>query len=151
MNQNRKSPAALEPNILFSTLRAMMNKEYIFKSDRLRVEDVVESGDKYIIVTNAKNMTLNVDQANVFVAETFPIENIQPQSTPPQSLQPATRQEGMIDDMTEALYESFQNIRARPTKETIEQATALSNTANTISNMMKLKLQAQKVIGKSKI
>lgn len=150
MNQNRKSPAALEPHILFSTLRAMMNKEYIFKSDRLKIEDIVESADKFIIITSTKNITMTAEQANTFIAESFAIENIQPQPTA-QSLQPATRHEGMIDDMAEALYESFQNIRVRPTKETIEQATALSNTANTISNMLKLKLQAQKIIGKSKV
>lgn len=159
MNQNRKTPPALEPNIIFTTLRGMIQKQYSCEDKTFTVTEAIEYGKSFKVYTTAGNKVLTPDEANTFINACVPVANEQPEAAPvampvhvkSQAVEPIqepqviSKQGAMIDSMTDALYEVFQTIKKDPTKENIEQATALSNTANTITNMMKLKLQAEKM------
>jgi hypothetical protein len=160
MNQNKKAPVALEPNILFTTLRGMISKQYSYEGKIFTVTDVIEYNTSFKIYTTGGNKVLTPTDANTFIASCTQIENEQPEAAPVvlpihskvQAVAPAvqepqviSKQGAMIDSMTDALFEVFQTIRKEPTKENIEMGTALSNTANTVCNMMKLKLQAEKM------
>lgn len=163
MNQNRKAPVALEPNIIFTTLRGMISKKYELEGEIFTITEVIEYGEKFKVYrTNGGNKVLNNDEANAFINACVFIENEQPKATPvpppsvvtdniktiaPTTEEPQiiTKQGAMIDHMTNALFDVFNIIKDNPTKDNIEMGTALSNTANTVCNMIKLKLQAEKM------
>lgn len=158
MNQNQKKPAALEPNIIFTTLRGMISKQWSYEGKQFIITDAIEHAADFKIYTTAGSKVLNPTDANTFIAGCVFIENELPQAANPsviaaktqavapvQEAQVISKQGAMIDSMTDALFDVFQNIRENPSKENIDMGTALSNTANTICNMMKLKLQAEKL------
>jgi hypothetical protein len=156
MNQNRKatapSVAAFTQPEAFAALRTLIAKTFIYKGGKLEVLEVSEETEsKFAIICGAKTVYVTVENTRDFIGELYAVENVMPVAAiQQQAIQPASRQEGMIDDMTEDLYEVFKNLKAKPTRENIEIATAMSNTANTAANMMKLKLQVLKLQGKGR-
>lgn len=150
MNQNKKAVAKTEltqPQA-FDTLRRLMGKKFIYKNQQIEILEVSEEDNThFIVLTGGKNLRIAVAEVLQFISEIYPLENIMPQVAlqPTQAVQPASRQEGMLDDMTETLFEVFKNIKKHPTRENIDQATTLSNTANTVANLLKLRIQAEKL------
>ena len=154
MNQNKKSTtiANLEQPQAFDMLCRLKSKTVIYRGHQLEILEIAEEGTaKFSVLTTNGSIGVTLEKVTAFIAEAYPIDQIKPQaaSLMPQSIEPANRQEGILDDMTEDLYEIFKHLKAKPTRENIEQATTMSNTANTIANMMKLKIQAAK-LGKTK-
>jgi hypothetical protein len=160
MNQNRKSPAALEPNIIFTTLRGMISKKYQLDGEIFTITEVIEYGKSFKIYRTNGNKVLNNEDANAFINACVFVENEQPEAAPitpsvvavkSQSVAPTqemkivSKQDAMLENMADALYDVFNKIKQEPTKENIEQGTALSNTANTVCGIWKLRLQAEKM------
>lgn len=146
MNQNRKAPVAqLDAVKIFETLHRMKGKSYIFKGKNIVVESVSEVSEGFYVTTSVKIYTFTLEHANGFIAECYPVESLMQQANTAIAVRPVSKEATMLEDMTEDMYNIFKALKKTPTKEVIEQATAMSNASNTITNMLKLKLSAVKL------
>lgn len=157
MNQNRKAPKEISNQELFERLRLMKGKSYAYKGKVIKVTEVSEAGNGFIVFTDKGEMPLNEETVHVFIAESLALDSLPATQETTPSL-PATNeqnkgqkvtivssQEAMIDEMAEDLHAIFNKIKKDPTTENMNQATTMSNTANTIGNLIKLKIMANKL------
>ncbi len=165
MASNKKTP--LGYNEAFEQLRLMINKEYIYRSQRITITEVLEVEDtKFLVMTNALSpIKIILDKVQTFISECFPVEALEKEvvkeilvhekvvtevAVPAKSFELRSVNQTVLAEIGEGLMSQFRKVQAKPTKENIEAANSMIGISNTITNIAKLELAAFSLANREK-
>lgn len=140
------SKSQLKESDAFSLLRGMIDKTVIFRGKQFRIVDVDQPKENVfqILKDTGSTVSITTEKVEAFISECFVTESLLPAQSAQLIVQPIFG-EDMLDNMIDKMHGAFQELSSNPTKETIAQAQAMSSAANTVSDLIKLKIAAKKM------
>lgn len=155
MSSNKKTP--LGYNEAFEKLRAMIGKEYIYRSQRIKITEVSEVEEsKFMVMTNVNApMKIAIEKVETFIGECYPVDNLVKEvvkevivhqvkevPVPAKDFQLRSVNQTVLSELGEGLMEQFRKVKSKPSKENIDAAHSMIGISNTITNIAKLELTA---------
>lgn len=147
MNQNRKD-ITIDPVRLFSDLRAMIGKDYTYRNQPHRIIEVMEAGAGFSIMTDKGNLNIKISNAAHFISECLAVETLPGQSNqflPTKALQIISKEDALLNELTDGLHQQFRKLQQTPSKAIIDQTESMVETSKAITDIVKLKLIAYKL------
>ena len=156
MSSNKKTP--LGYNEAFGKLRAMIGKEFIYRSKRMTITEVSEVEEsKFMLMSTEPPIKIPLDKVDVFIQECYPVESLVKEvvkevivhetvvkevPVPVKEFQLRSVNQTVLAEIGEGLMSQFRKIQSKPTKENINAAHSMIGISNTITNIAKLELAA---------
>ena len=156
MSSNKKTP--LGYNEAFEKLRAMIGKEFIYRSKRITINEVSEIEEsKFMLMSTEPPMKISLDKVETFIGECYPVDNLVKEvvkevivhetvvkevPVPAKEFELRSVNQTVLAELGQGLMSQFRKIQNKPTKENIDAAHSMIGISNTITNIAKLELTA---------
>lgn len=125
-----------------SKLKKLLNKEFIYKQENIRIENYVpdREANAIDIITNKKPIRIKEDGIQAFVDLLLPVDEPSTQALSADVIQEAT---GLTKDLKDILLDNIRKVQSDPNY--IKQATSINKSVNQLVGLAKLHLDAAKM------
>jgi hypothetical protein len=123
-------------------LKKLLNKEFIYKQDNIRIENYVpdrDSGD-IDIITDKKPIRIKEDGIQKFIDMLLPVEEPQTKAVSTISAEVIQEATGLTKDLKDILLDNIKKVQTDPNY--IKQATTINKSVNSLVSLAKLHLEA---------